>query len=112
MYFYKYKFVSPEPLFARIREEMKSYFDAGMIDDLLFPIWTDDCLKKLGRSSLKIENTLLFMDNFEARLPPDYVAPREVWLTANTLSPIYRKPGAFYQQITTVLDKPFDPCNP
>lgn len=111
-YFYKYKFVSPESLYARIREELRSYFDAGVVDDLLFPIWTDDCLRKLGRSSYKIENALLFMENFEARLPPDFVAPREVWMTSSILSPIYRKPGAFYQQITTVLDKPFDACNP
>lgn len=110
-YYYKYKFISPEPLFARVKEEMKSYFDANAVDDLMFPIWTTKCLQKLGRSSYKIVQALLFMDNFEAKLPPDYIAPREVWLTAQILSPIYRKPGAFYQQITTVLNKPYDPCN-
>lgn len=110
-YYYKYKFVSPEPLFARVKEEMKSYFDSNAVDDLMFPIWTGKCLAKLGRSSLKIVQALLFMDNFEARLPPDYVAVRECWLTASLLSPTYRKPGAFYQQITTVLNKPYDPCD-
>jgi hypothetical protein len=110
-YFYKYKFVSPEPLFARVKEEMKSYFDSNAVDDLMFPIWTSKCLQKLGRSSYKIVQALLFMDNFEAKLPPDYEAAREVWMTAQMLSPIYRKPGAFYQQITTVLNKPYDPCN-
>lgn len=110
-YYYKYKFVSPEPLFARVKEEMKSYFDSNAVDDLMFPIWTEKCLKKLGRSSYKIVQALLFMDNFEAKLPPDFVAVREVWLTAEMLSPIFRKPGAFYQQITTTLNKPYDPCN-
>lgn len=111
-YFYKYKFVSPEPLFARVKEEMKSYFDANAVDDLMFPIWTGKCLQKLGRSSYKIVSTLLFMDAFEAKLPPDFKAAREVWMTAQMLSPTYRKPGAFYQQITTILNKPYDPCNP
>lgn len=111
-YYYKYKFVSPDALFARVKEELKSYFDANSVDDLMFPVWTEKCLKKLGRSSYKIVQALLFMDNFEAKLPPDFVAPREVWLTAQMLSPMFRKPGAFFQQITTVLNKPYDPCNP
>lgn len=111
-YYYKYKFVSPDPLFARIKEEMKSYFDAGMIDDLMFPLWTDDCLKKLGRSSWSIQQTLLFQDNFEAKLPPDYVDVREAWLTTSTFSPEYMLPGSFYRSITTVLNQPYDACNP
>lgn len=111
-YYYKYKFTSPEPLFARVKEEMKSYFDSNAVDDLMFPVWTTKCLKKLGRSSYKIVQALLFMDNFEAKLPPDFVAAREVWMTAEMLSPTFRKPGAFYQQITTVLNKPYDPCDP
>lgn len=111
-YYYKYKFVSPDPLFARIKEEMKSYFDAGMIDDLLFPLWTDDCLKKLGKQSFPIEPTLLFLDNFEATLPPDFVSVREAWLTASTNSHEYMLPGSYYRSITTTLGKLYDACNP
>lgn len=110
-YYYKYKFISPESLFARVKEELKSYFDSKAVDDLMFPVWTEKCLKKLGRSSWKINQALLFMDSFEAKLPPDFVAVRECWLTAELLSPIFRKPGAYYTQITTTLNKPYDPCN-
>lgn len=110
--YYKYKFISPDPLFARVKEELKSYFDTGAVDDLMFPIWTGKCLRKLGRSSYKINSTLLFQDGFEAKLPPDFIAVRECWLTAEKLGPLFRLPGAFYQQITTVLNKPYDPCNP
>lgn len=111
-YYYQYKFVSPDNLFARVKEELKSYFDTGAVDDLMFSIWTKKCLQKLGRSSLPIQQTLLFMDSFEARLPPDFMAVREAWLTATTFPLEMRKPGAFYQQITTVLNKPYDACNP
>lgn len=112
MYYYKYKFVSPDPLFAEIKEDLISYFDAGLVDDLMFPRWTKLCLQKLGRSSYPIIPTLLFIDAFEAKLPPDFIGVREAWLTTSICSPTFRKPGAFYQQITTQLDKPFDPCNP
>lgn len=110
--FYKYKFVSPEPLFARVKEELRSYFDANSVDDLMFPIWTDKCLKKLGKSSFKIVDALLFLDNYQAKLPPDFISAREVWLMADFCSPSFRLPGSYYQQITTVLNKPYDPCNP
>jgi hypothetical protein len=111
-YFYQYKFVSPDELFARIKEELKSYFDTGAVDDLMFPVWTKKCLQKLGRSSFPIHQTVLFMDTFEARLPPDFMAVREAWLVATGFPLEMRKPGAFYQQITTVLNKPYDACNP
>lgn len=112
MRYYKYKFVSADPLFARVKEEMKSYFDSGMVDDLMFPVWTRKCLQKLGKSSFPIYQSLLFIDNFQARLPPDFVSVRECWLTTEVTPLEFRKPGAFYQQITTVLNKPFDACNP
>lgn len=112
MYYYKYKFISPEPLFARVKEELKSYFDTGMVDDLMFPVWTNKCLQKLGRSSFPIYQSLLFIDDFEARLPPGFISVRECWLTTEVTPYEFRKPGAYYQQITTVLNKPYDVCNP
>lgn len=111
-YYYKYKFISPDSLFAIVKEELKSYFDTGAVDDLMFPIWTKKCLQKLGRSSWPIHQTLLFMDSYEARLPPDFLAVREAWLTATIFPLEIRKPGSYYQQITTVLNKPYDACNP
>ena len=95
-----------------LRRKLKSYFDAGVVDDLMFPLWTDDCMKKLGKASYKIMPVLLFIDAFEARLPPDFDTVREAWLTMTGFSPIYRKPGAFYENITTVVNKPYDACNP
>ena len=57
-YYYKYNFVSPEPIFAEVKEELRSYFDTGMVDDILFPKYVEDCLKRLGRSSYKITNNI------------------------------------------------------
>jgi hypothetical protein len=77
----------------------------------MFPIWAGKCLRKLGRSSYKIVPALLFQEAFEAKLPPDFIAVRECWITANSIGPQFRLPGSFYQQITTVLNRPYDPCN-
>ena len=57
-YYYKYNFVSPEPVYATVKEELKSYFDTGAVDDLLFPTYLDKALKKLGRTTFVISEEI------------------------------------------------------
>lgn len=113
-YYYKYDFVSPERLYAKIETELGSYFATGAIDNLLFPIWTEDCLKELGRGSYKINECVLFIDSYKAKLPPDFVAVREARACSETAPITFRKPGAFYKQIITRLDNEIakDRCAP
>lgn len=113
-YYYKYDFVSPEPVYALVKEELKSYFDTGAIDDTLFPVYTNKCLKKLGRGSFKINEKLLYISDFQARLPEDFLSVREAWLCTN-ITQAYQLPTAQYDQITqtsTRLDSPDVYCSP
>ena len=97
-YYYKYDFVSPEPIFAIIKEELKSYFDTGAIDDLLFPTYVDKCLKKLGRTTYTIVPVILDVCNFEARLPDNFYAVREAWLCTDIPLAPYQNATSFYSQ--------------
>lgn len=97
-YYYKYNFISPEPVFATVKEELKSYFDTGAVDDLMFGTWTDKCLRKLGKSSYYIAETLLFIEDFEARLPDNFYAVREAWLCTQVWGTPYREAASFYSQ--------------
>ena len=76
-YYYKYTFTSPESIYSLVKEEFKSYFDTGAVDDLLFPTYLDKCLKKLGRSSYIISEDVIEIDNFQGRLPDNFYAVRE-----------------------------------
>ena len=76
-YYYKYNFTSPEIVYSTIKEELKSYFDTGAVDDLMFPTYTDKCLRKLGRTTYKISEEILYIEDFEARLPDNFYAVRE-----------------------------------
>ena len=98
-YYYKYEFISPEPLYAIIREELRSYFDTGAIDDTMFSIYTDKCLKKLGRSSYQILEWVLDLTDFQAKLPPDFMAVREAWLCAHS-GIIKPNANATFNQVT------------
>jgi hypothetical protein len=97
-YYYKYQFVSPEPVYAVIKEELKSYMDTGAIDDLMFPTYLDKCLKKLGRSSYVIQETYLDICDFEARLPDNFFAVREAWMCTSVDARPYQSANSFYSQ--------------
>lgn len=81
--FHQYDFVSPDPLYAVVREELRSYFDTGAADDLLFPTWTQDCLRKLGRGTKPLLPVVLSLSDYKALLPEDFSAAREVWLVVD-----------------------------
>lgn len=117
-YYYKYNFMSPEPIYATVKEELKSYFDTGAVDDLLFPTYLDKCLRKLGRSSYVIQETALFIENFESRLPDNFYAVREAWMCTQIDGFPYQTANSFYSQAasaTTIQVSPLtiqgNPCN-
>jgi hypothetical protein len=97
-YYYRYNFISPEVVYSTVKEELKSYFDTGAIDDLLFPTYTDKCLRKLGRSSYVISEIPLEIQDFEARLPDNFYAVREAWMCTEIPQLPYQTANSFYSQ--------------
>lgn len=75
-----YIYVSPERLYARIREEMSSYFNADMLNDLLFEEYTLDCLKEFEKTFFPKKRVFLQFENGLADLPCDYDSFREAVL--------------------------------
>jgi hypothetical protein len=108
-YYYKYNFTTPEIVYSTVKEELKSYFDTGAIDDLMFPTYLDKCLRKLGRSSYVITESPLYIEDFEARLPDNFYAVREAWAVAEVPQLPYQSANSFYSQaadVTTIQVTP------
>lgn len=101
--FYKYNFISPESIFAIVQEELKSYFDTGSVDNLLFPTYVNKCLKKLDKGTYPIVEDLLFVEDFEARLPDNFQAVREAWMCGELQNINYNSGGGLYLQNIQVL---------
>lgn len=97
-YYYKYSFISPSGIYATVKEELKSYFDSGAIDDLMFPTYTNKCLDKLGKSSYKIVDSILEIEDYQARLPDNFFSVREAWLCTEDDAFPYQRPNSFYSQ--------------
>jgi len=117
-YYYQYNFTSPEIVYSTVKEELKSYFDTGAIDDLLFPTYLDKCLRKLGRATYVISEIALDIQDFEARLPDNFYAVREAWMCSEIPLTPYQTANSFYSQAiseTTIQVSPVItdqvPCN-
>lgn len=109
-YYYKYNFTSPEPLYAKVKEQLKAYFQTGVIDDILFPTYTEDLLKNLGKSSLKILSNIFCLEDYESTLPDNFEGVRELWLvTSNDVS--YKMPNACYEQATVAITPEIGNCS-
>lgn len=100
-HYYKYKFITPEVVFSVVKEELKSYFDTGAIDDLMFPTYLDKCLGKLGRTTFPIKEIPLFVEDFQSRLPDNFHAVREAWMCAEIPLNSYQGANSFYSQSIT-----------
>lgn len=96
--YYNKKFVSTEQLYAKIREELSSYFDAGAVNDLMFPIWTNYALKRLRKSALPIKETTIQICNYKGKLPSDFDSVREAWLCSAIYTEAYQSPTYKYYQ--------------
>jgi hypothetical protein len=97
-YYYKYAFTSPEIVYSTIKEELKSYFDTGAVDDLLFPTYLDKCLRKLGKATYVITETPLYIEDFQTRLPDNFYAVREAWMCTEIPQLPYQSANSFYSQ--------------
>lgn len=101
-YYYRYNFTSPEIVYSTVKEELKSYFDTGAVDDLMFPTYVDKCLRKLGRSSYVITEQPLFIEDFQARLPDNFFAVREAWLCTTLEGYPYQTANSFYTEASSL----------
>lgn len=117
-YYYQYSFVSPSPIYATVKEELKSYFDTGAIDDLMFPTYLNKCLEKLGQATYHISEEALVIEDFQARLPDNFYAVREAWMCTEIPLRPYQDASSFYSQahsLQTIQIYPLtiggSPCN-
>lgn len=110
-YYYKQEFVSPDPMFAEVKEELSSYFASGAIDDVMFSRWTEDCLKRFRKSAFKIKEVILQVKDYKACLPDDYKGIREAWACTTYTSNLYQSATAQYYQQDCRIDPVRDTCD-
>lgn len=101
-YYYNYLFVSPEEIFAEVKEELKSYFDTSIVDDVLFPKHTKFCVDKIGLSARPLVTVKLNIKDYEAPLPEDFLKEREVLACYQCENYCHPSPVSTYVQDTSL----------
>jgi hypothetical protein len=84
----------------------------------MFPTYLDKCLRKLGRATYVISEQVLYIEDFQARLPDNFFAVREAWMCTTVDGYPYKTANSFYSQAssqTTIQVSPVIsngvPCN-
>lgn len=109
--YYKFEFIDPSPIYSEVKEMLSSYFNSGSIDDILFPRWTEHCLRKLGKTQYPIREAIMDIDGYEACLPDDFQSVRELWACEVDYSALIKSPSACYYQEDCRIDPVVDSCH-
>lgn len=66
------QYITSEPLIAEVKQELKTYFEAGAISEVLIPSFIDQALRKLKVLVLRPEEAIIRFENYKSELPYDF----------------------------------------
>lgn len=95
-------FIPAETLIAEVKQELKHYFEAGSISEVLIPTFIDQALRKLKVMVLKPEEVVLHFVNYKSELPCDFALLDRAQLYESDIqfySGISSLKGYWYQSI-------------
>lgn len=70
------EYITSEPLIAEVKQELKTYFEAGAISEVLIPSFIDQALRKLKVLALQPEEAVIRFENYKSELPPRLLLAR------------------------------------
>lgn len=97
---YQYDFVSSEEIISQVKEELRSYFQTGVIDDVLFPRYISSCLKKMGDAVFKKEKNIFYVENYSFNLPENFKNERDLILVTPQNATYKIPSGSLFEQKT------------
>jgi hypothetical protein len=65
-------YITSEPLIAEVKQELKTYFEAGAVSEVLIPSFIDQALRKLKVLALKPEEAVIRFEDYKSELPYDF----------------------------------------
>lgn len=68
-----------EEIFAEVKNALKSYDEAGLIDELTLRMWLKSEIKSFGNNVMVLTDDIIEVKNGKAKLPDDFWALKEAW---------------------------------
>lgn len=102
---WEYDWISAEGIIAQLKEELRSYFETGVIDDGMFPMYVDHVLKKIGMTMLESVDEIIYLKNKKSILPEGIVFLNDVLYAGMESESTALIPGGTntYNQTTTTV---------
>ena len=72
MKYNNYKYITSEPLVAEVKQELKTYFEAGAVSEVLIPTFVDQALRKLNVLALRPEEAVVRIEDYKSEMPYDF----------------------------------------
>jgi hypothetical protein len=66
------EYITSEPLIAEVKQELKTYFEAGAVSEVLIPSFIDQALRKLKVLALRPEEAVIRFENYKSEMPYDF----------------------------------------
>lgn len=104
-------FIKADAIWAQVKEELKSYFNSGSVDDVLFPVWTNQAMSKFQKSSLPIKEVYIPLKNFVGELPCDFNSVKAVWACGVSHVKYVPNPTSTYYQTDCRITQIDDKCH-
>lgn len=67
-----YNYISSGAIVAKVKQQLKSYFDSGSVTDVLIPTYIDNALRKLRYLILQEKEDIIDIENYKGVLPDDF----------------------------------------
>lgn len=65
-------FIPAEDLISEVKNDLRTYFERAVVDNShLYPV-IRECLAKLGAKIYPLGNSVVYIDNYQGDLPPDF----------------------------------------
>lgn len=91
-----FNFISSDVIVAEVKQELKSYFDSGLLTETLIPTYIDNALRRLKVMVLEYREEVIPVANYRSKLPSDFHYLRDAFLcttimdiTNPTMSTVY-----------------------
>lgn len=89
------QYISASGILARVKRNLRSYFDSNQVSDVLFPEYIEDCLREVGIAVYDEDKIILNVEDHKANLPEDFVEVKQLWLCGGYTEQ-YELPGVKY----------------
>lgn len=97
-----FNYISSEVIVAEVKQELRSYFDSGSLNEALIPTYIDNAIRKLKILALEFRDDLLTVEDYKCKLPADFAYMKDAFMLTridDISTPVMSSKFEYYKKI-------------